>query len=209
MSARRASIRNGALFAALIAFGLALGFGWQQLQSRPNAGRTVDVSWLTGALNAVRTVVVPDAPVAAQPPFALRGTMVAADPASSTAIFDLGKGRVFSLHPGDTLQGVGRLLEIADKGVYFDVNGRRKLFTFNDSTLAPAEASTQAQLRSPVHVSLSGGTPGMIAQADAAPASNRFVVPADASRISDAPADEPELNATPRPGQSIDITVWN
>jgi hypothetical protein len=49
----------------------------------------------------------------------------------------------------------------------------------------------------------------MAAQGESGPTSNRFVVPADAPRISDAPADEPELNATPRPGQSIDTTVWN
>jgi hypothetical protein len=147
------------------------------------------------------------APVAALPPLALRGTLVVpGDPARSTAIFDLGKGRVYVLHTGDSLPGVGVLLEIADKGVHLDVNGRRLQFTFNDSTL-PVEVHTS--VRSLEQAISSSGVAGIEIQGGSYQASKKFVVPADTPQFSDAPPDEPELNASPKPGQTIDTTVWN
>jgi hypothetical protein len=209
MSTIRASIRSVTRYAALVALGLTLGLVWHMMQSDRKLGQPVDISWLGSALDAVRNVVVPDAPGPGLPPFALRGTMVASDPANSTAIFDLGKGRVLSLRQGATLTGVGRLLEISGRGVYLEVNGRRRLFTFNDSTLAASEMSTPAQLQFPVQVAVPSGLAGGMAQVESAPGARLFVVPANAPVISDAPSDEPELNATPKPGQSIDTTVWN
>jgi len=206
MTGMRESLRSGAWFASLLALGLALGFAWHLMQADPK-GNAAGVPWLSSAFNAVRDAVVPDGPPPGLPPFALRATMVAADPANSTAVFDFGKGQVFTLRPGGMLPGVGRLLEVADRSVYLDVNGRRLPFTFNDSTLDAAEAPAPVQALA--QGTVPNGIAGDASQAESVPGARTFVVPATAPRYSDAPRDEPELNASPRPGQSIDTTVWN
>lgn len=210
MTARRASLTSpGAL--ALLGVGLVLIFTLFLMQPQQRQ-RVIEAPWLRRAIH----IVTPDSwshgnTAQALPPFALRGTMVAADPAKSTAVFDLGNGRVHVLHPGSTLPGVGRLLEVVGDGVYLEVNGRRRQFTFGDSTLGSA---------------VTRGSYGALAQESASqadfqygaagnPASRRglqaerFIVPESMPQISDAPPGEPELNASPRPGQFIDTTVWD
>jgi hypothetical protein len=207
MTGMRDSIRSGAWFAALLAFGLALGFAWQLMQTDPKRANAAGVPWLSSAFNAVRNAVVADSSLPNLPRFALRATMVAANPANSTAVFDFGKGQIYTLHPGAMLPGVGRLLEIADKSVYLEVNGRRQLFAFSDSTLDAGEVLASAQALA--QGTTANGTTGEVTQTESMPGARTFVVPATAPRYSDAPQDEPELNASLKPGQSIDTTVWN
>lgn len=194
-------------FAVLAAVGLAIGFTWHAMQV--DHRKSADAApWYGSALNAVRRVASSEPAATAVPPFALRGTVVSTEPASSMAIFDLGKGRVYSLSQGATLPGVGRVLEIGNNGVYLEVNGTRRLFAVGDSTLDPEKLSSPAQFVAQ-GISPIGPPAGKPEETVTRRSSAAFVVPADAPRISDAPREEPELNATPKPGQSIDTTVWD
>ena len=205
----RESLPSVPWFASLLALGFAIGLAWNLVQPH-RAARTVEAPWIRKAIRAVVPAALGGTPDAKLPPFALRGTMIASDPKNSTATFDLGKGGVHVLGPGATLPGVGRLLEVAHGSAFVEVDGRRlQVFIESEpasgSPIAPLQSVAQNQVQ-PIALGLDV-EPGSVNQKRVA--TKPFVVPSNIQRLSDAPPDQPELNASPRPGQSIDTTVWD
>lgn len=205
MSARQ-SLPSRALLASLLVLGLGIGFAMHSLRNGRSAA-VARLPWLSDAIRAATPSAVRDAVAqgGARPPFVLRATLVSSDPAGSRATFDLGKGQIHVLHPGSTLPGVGRLLAVASESVQIEVDGRPQQFFIE---YAPRSGQISHSIQSLPQGAVYEGNPGTAVRGRSAPAP-RFVVPDNLPRVSDAPRNEPELDATPRPGQSIDTTVWD
>jgi hypothetical protein len=134
----------------------------------------------------------------------LRGTIVVSDPNRSLALFEFGPGNLRTLRVGADVPGIGTLTQIGPRGVRFRASGSDVDFTFNDSALGtggnvlPGTASGTADS-------------GVATSGTAAPRVDNprgFVMPDDGYRRSSNPA-EAALDATPRPGQTLDTTVWD
>ena len=133
----------------------------------------------------------------------LRGTVVVSDPAKSLALFEFGPGNLRTLRIGAEIPGIGTLTQVGPRGVRFRTAATDIEFTFNDSSLGTGG-------RQLGNTSTAG--PGN--RAAAAETGYRqdnpqgFVMPNDGYQRSTDRAQD-WLDATPRPGQSIDTTVWD
>jgi hypothetical protein len=132
----------------------------------------------------------------------LRGTIAVSDPNKSLALFEFGQGDLRTLRVGADVPGIGTLTQIGPNGVRFRANGTDVEFTFNDSALGSGGRP------------LSGEAAASVADTGLGSVGSRvdnprgFVMPNDGYQRSANKAQD-WLDATPRPGQVIDTTVWD
>jgi len=133
----------------------------------------------------------------------LRGTVVVSDPARSLALFEFGPGNLRTLRVGAEVPGIGTLTQVGPRGVRFRTAATDIEFTFNDSALGTGGR--------PLGNTSTAGPGDRTAAAEAGYRQDNpqgFVMPNDGYQRSTDRAQD-WLDATPRPGQSIDTTVWD
>jgi hypothetical protein len=137
----------------------------------------------------------------------LRGTLVYSEQRQSIALIELSDGTQFTMRVGAALPGVGVLARVENKRVFFDVGASQLMIGFNDSaTLRSGDAGAASH-------GVATAATGMPVAAGEVPiaATHTYVVPdrSVSGVAAQSDAEDPRLDATPKPGQSIDTFDWD